>query len=296
MEQRFKFFTSRTGFIIMVGIGVVVGSLNAYFWRLPPDQSKLMNTLAVMNQKLDLIWRETSSVANASRNVDSESVVTELPVIQLNGGSIKLRFKHIGEKYHYECSIEGGIDAISRLIAPNGKNVLLKATFADKDNFDVTDLTLSGQDFAIKEQGEGGKDVALNKQGSWENKVDPATIKNWRVEVMDQDNTENKVGVSPSPTPSTQVQNLAADITIHPTTGQLLLPGSLQEIQDKLAQATPAPTPAAPQVATPVFQDPPKAMPTPASSPNAPAGPNVRVEEQNIIMPQPKPTQEKKPN
>jgi len=123
MEQRFKFFTSRTGFIIMVGIGVVVGSLNAYFWRLPPDQSKLMNTLAVMNQKLDLIWRETSSVANASRNVDSESVVTELPVIQLNGGSIKLRFKHIGEKYHYECSIEGGIDAISRLIAPNGKNV-----------------------------------------------------------------------------------------------------------------------------------------------------------------------------
>jgi hypothetical protein len=292
MEQRFKFFTGRTGFIVMVGIGVVVGSLNAYFWRLPPDESKLINTLAVMNQKLDLIWKETSSVATASRNVDSESAVTELPVIQLNGGSIKLRFKHIGDSYHYECSIEGGIDAISRLIAPNGKTVLLKATFADKDNFDVTDLTLSGLEFAIKEQGEGGKDVALNKQGIWENKIDPATIKNWRVEVMDQDNTDTKVGVSPSQTPSTEVQNLAADITVHPTTGKLLLPGSLQDIQDKIAQATPAPTPQSP---TPVFQGPPRALPTTPSSP-ALAEPNVRVEEPNLIMPQQKTIQEKKSN
>ena len=295
MEKRFNSFVRWIGPILLIGIGAVSGYLGANHWRVPTDQSQVLNTMALMNQKLDLIWRETSSVATASRNIDSESVVTELPVIQLNGGSIKLRFKHISEKYHFECSIEGGIDAISRLIAPNGKNVLLKVTFADKDNFDVTDLTLSGQEFAIKEQGEGGKEVALNKQGIWENRVDPATIKNWRVEVMDQDNTDTKFGVSPSPTPSTEVQNLAADITVHPTTGKLLLPGSLQELQDKIAQATPAPTP---EASTPVFQGPPKALPTTASSPSGSAEPNVRVEEPNyLIMPQQKsPPIQKKSN
>ena len=265
MEKRFNFF-GRWTTILLIGLGAGSGFLVGANHGRPPveNQSQVLNTLGVLNQKLDQIWSQTESIANASRNVGAESPVTELPVIQLNGGSIKLRFKLIGEKYHYECSIEGGIDAITRLITPNGKNALLKATFLDKDNFDVTDLTLSGQDFAIKEQGEGGKDLALNEQGIWENKVDPTTIKNWRIEVMGQDNTENKVGVSPSPSPSAQVQNLAADITIHPTTGQLLLPESLQAVQDKIAQATPAPT-ASPS--TPVFQDPPRELPAPRALP-----------------------------
>ena len=265
MEKRFNFF-GRCTTILLIGLGTLSGFLLGANHVRPPveNQSQVLNTLGVLNQKLDQISSQTESIANASRNAGAESPVTELPAIQLNGGSIKLRFKLIGEKYHYECSIEGGIDAITRLIAPNGQNALLRATFLDKDNFDVTDLTLSGQDFAIKEQGEGGKDLALNEQGIWENKVDPTTIKNWRIEVMGQDNTENKIGGSPSPSPNAQVQNLAADITVHPATGQLLLPESLQVMQDKLAQATPAPIPSP---TTPVFQDPPRALPvsTPAS-------------------------------
>jgi hypothetical protein len=265
MVKRFN-FVGRCATILLIGLGTLSGFLLGANHVRPPveNQSQVLNTLEVVTQKLDQISSQTESIANASRNVGAESQVTELPAIQLNGGSIKLRFKQIGEKYHYECSIEGGIDAITRLIAPNGQNALLKATFLDKDNFDVTDLTLSGQDFAIKEQGEGGKDLTLNEQGIWENKVDPTTIKNWRIEVMGEDNTENKVGVSPSPSPSAQVQNLAADITVHPTTGQLLLPESLQVMQDKLAQATPAPTPSS---TTPVFQGPPKDLPAPRALP-----------------------------
>jgi hypothetical protein len=265
MGKRFNFFGRFTN-ILLIGLGTLSGFLLGANHVRPPveNQSQVLNTLGLLNQKLDQISSQTESIANASRSVAAESQVTELPAIQLNGGSIKLRFKLIGEKYHYECSIEGGIDAITRLIAPNGQNALLKATFLDKDNFDVTDLTLSGQDFAIKEQGEGGKDLALNEQGVWENKVDPTTIKNWRIEVMGQDNTDNKIGGSPSPSPSAQVQNLAADITVHPTTGQLLLPESLQGLQDRIAQATPAPTPSP---TTPVFQGPPKDLPAPRALP-----------------------------
>ena len=292
VEQRPNFFIRWTWRFFLIGIGICIGAAGGYLaanhWPLPSDQHTVLDVLSVMNQKLDLIWRQTSAGVQTSQ---SESSVTELPAIQLNGGSIKLRFKQIEGAYHYECSIEGGIDAISRLIAPNGKRVLLKATFADKDNFDLTDLTISGQDFITKEQGEGGgKDVALSDQGVWEDKVDPAKIKSWRVEVMDRDSTENKVGAAASPTPSAQVRSLAADITVHPITGRLLLPDSLQDIENKLAQATPTPSP---QASPTVFQDPPDALPTPVHSPDT-GEPKVKVGEPNMITPKTTPIQGKR--
>src|SRR5208337_1771760 len=110
MEKQFNFFDRWTT-ILLIGFGTLSGFLLGANHVRPPveKQSELLNTLGVLNQKLDQISSQTESIANASRNISAESPVTELPVIQLNGGSIKLRFKLIGEKYHYECSIEGGI-------------------------------------------------------------------------------------------------------------------------------------------------------------------------------------------
>jgi (2Fe-2S) ferredoxin len=277
-----RFFVRWTGRLFLIGIGAVGGCLAANHWRSTPERD-VLSVLTVMDQKLDLIWRRTSAGTQSAQNTGYDGAVMELPAIPVNGGSINLRFKRVGDAYHYECSIEGTTDAISRLIAPNGKSVLLKATFADKDNFDLTDLTLSGHDFVIKEEGDG-PNVALYKQGVWENNVDPDQIKNWRIEVLDRETTETKVGAVQSPTPNGQVQDLAADITVHPITGKLILPESLQEIQNRLAQATPTPSPQPPR---PTFQDPPSAMPAPAGS----VEPNVKVEEPRVTAPKPTPAE-----
>jgi hypothetical protein len=291
MEYRPNFFLRWTGRIGLVGIGAAGGYLAANHWPLSSERS-VLKALTVMDQKLDLIWNRTSAGSDGFQNANYHSSVVELPDIQFNGGSIKLRFKRIGDAYHYECSIEGATDAISRLIAPNGKSVLLKATFADKDNFDLTDLTLSGKDFSIKEQGDGNeKEVSLDNQGVWENKVDPDQIKKWRIDVLDRDSTETKVGAAPNPSPNEQVKDLAADITVHPITGELLLPERLKEIENRVAQATPSPSPQA--SSKPSFEGPPNAMPTPKGSPNF-GEPNVKVEEPNFVTPKPTPAEKKR--
>jgi hypothetical protein len=230
-------------------------------------ESQVLSTLALMDKKLDLIWTQDSTIAQASQG-SGEGAVRELPPLSLNGGSVKFRFKRIGERYHYEVSLEGSVDAISRLVAPQGKNALLKVTFVDQDHFDLADLTLSGQQFAIQ-QSEGRKGVRLDKQGEWEGKVDLAAIKDWRLEVL-EDSADENLGALPAPRPSAQAQDLAADVTVHPATGKLLLPESLQNLQNTIAQATPSPTPAG---ATPTFHDPPtslpKAVPNAAENPKA---------------------------
>jgi hypothetical protein len=291
MEYRPKFFLRWTGRAALIGVGAAGGYLAANQWPLRSDHS-VLSVLTVMDQKLDLIWKRTSGSQAGFQNASYHSTAVQLPDIQFNGGSIRLQFKLIGDAYHYECTIQGATDAISRLIAPSGKSVLLKATFADKDNFDLTDLTLSGRDFTIKEEGEGNeKQVSLDSQGVWENKVEPDQIKKWRIDVLDRDSTTSKVGAAASPTPSAQVQELAADIQIHPITGELLLPGKLKDIENRLVDATPGPSPQA--SSKPSFEGPPTAMPTPNPSPNA-GEPNVKVEEPTFVTPKPTPTEKKR--
>ena len=128
MEYRPKFFLRWTGRLVLIGVGAAGGYLAANQWPSRSDHS-VLNVLNVMNQKLDLIWNRGGGFQNTSYH----STVVQLPDIQFNGGSIRLQFKLIGDAYHYECAIQGATDAISRLIAPSGKSVLLKATFADKD-------------------------------------------------------------------------------------------------------------------------------------------------------------------
>jgi hypothetical protein len=238
----------------LVGLGALGGYAGAHWGQMPGNaESQVLNALVLMDKKLDLIWAQGSAAAQATPG--AEGAVLELPPISLKGGSVKLRFKRIGERYHYEVFLEGGIDAISRLVAPQGKNALLKATFVDQDHFDLADLTFSGQQFAIQ-QGEAGKGIALNLQGVWESKVDPATIKAWRLETLEREGVEENLGASPAPTPTAQVQALATEITIQPATGKWVLPEGLQNPSGSLAQTAPAPSPAAP-----TFHEPPATMP-----------------------------------
>lgn len=244
-----------TGHLLLLGAGLGAG----YWWGttvhhpLANAQGPVLSALAQMDKKLDLIWAQGSTLVQASQG-PGQGALLELPPIPLNGGVVKFRFKRIDDRYHYEASLEGGVEAISRLVAPQGKSSLLKATFVDADRFDLTDLTLPGGQFLIQ-QPDGGKGVALTKQGLWESPVDPATIKGWRLEVL-EGSVEATAAASPSP--SAQVQQLAADITVQPT-GRWVLPESLQNVQQS---ATPTPP-----AATPVFQ-PPAAMPTPTPAPN----------------------------
>jgi hypothetical protein len=259
--------------------------------QLPANaESPVLNALALMDKKLDLIWAQGSAAAQAAQG--AEGAVLELPPISLKGGSVKFRFKRIGERYHYEVFLEGGIDALSRLVAPQGKNALLKATFVDQDHFDLTDLTFSGQQFAIQ-QGEAGKGIALNLQGVWESKVDPATIKAWRLETLEREGLEENLSASPTPTPTAQVQALATEITIHPATGKWVLPEGLQNPSGSLAQTTPAPSPAAL-----AFHEPPTTMPVyrPGAA-ESPKPNGILPDQQGPPKPDPRPpVQENKPN
>jgi hypothetical protein len=213
-----------------------------------------------MDKKIDLLWSQGSSTLQAVQG-PGENAALELPALAVDGGSVRFRFKKIGDRYHYEVSLEGGIDAISRLVVPQGKSSLLKATFVDADRFDLTDLTLPGGQFLIQQPGDGGKGVALNQQGLWESKVDPVKIKGWRLEVLEGSREETAAA---SPSPNAQVQQLAADITVQPATGRWVLPESLQNVPEPVAPAvTPAPSSTGPP---PTFQ-PPASMPTPTLKP-----------------------------